>query len=257
MMMMRRLNKGENSPPRQRHRFWSAGWLRSFTEGTLIGLLIGLVDINSGDGDPGTTFGLYLIAGLVLGFRNAGRASLCWPPLGVSLYIVHLIAIACGRKPPFVESNFRQAAHTLGFYGVAGVSLLVGVVGRVAFSALGFFRRAAGPPVRFWPRTVSGWLFIVSCFGLGFGGSRLANGPRTVYAVGYDEFKFQRLRLGMTRTEVEAALGPPLEKVPALADVPELWFYSLGESSLDDYWRRWVRFENGKVTQIISDYWED
>ena len=46
----------------------------------------------------------------------------------------------------------------------------------------------------------------------------------------------------MTQAEVEAALGPPLEKVPALANVPELWFYSLGESSLDDYWRRWVQF---------------
>jgi hypothetical protein len=257
IMTMRRLDRAANSPPRQRQKFWCASGLRSFTEGTLIGFLIGLVDINSGDGDPGTTFGLYLIAGLALGFRNAGRASVCWPPLGVSLYIVHLIAIACGQKPPFVESDFRQATHTLGVYGVAGLGLLVGVVGRVAVNALGFFRRAAGPPVRFLPRTVSGWLFIVFCFGLGFWSDRLANGPRTVYAVGYDEFKFQRLRLGMTRTEVEAALGSPIQKVPASADVPELWFYSLGKTSLDDYWRRWVQFENGKVTQIISDYWED
>ena len=192
-MTIRRLDKAANSLSRN-SRNSGASWLRSFTEGTVIGLLIGLVDINSGDGDPRSTFGLYLIAGLSLGFRNAGRASLCWPSLDVSLYIVHLIAIGCGRKPPFVEGDFRQAAHTLGVYWVAGLGLLVGVIGRAAFNALGFFRRAAESPVRLLPRTVWGWLFIVLCFGLGFGSNRLANGPRTVYSVEYDESKFQRLR---------------------------------------------------------------
>ena len=36
----------------------------------------------------------------------------------------------------------------------------------------------------------------------------------TVYSAGYDESRFRQVRVGMTSEEVEALLGPPLEKVP-------------------------------------------
>ena len=65
------------------------------------------------------------------------------------------------------------------------------------------------------------------------------------------------LVVGMTCSRVEALAGSPLRKVPESVNGPEVWFYSLGETSLDDYWRRWVIFEDGKVSQIMSDYWED
>jgi hypothetical protein len=256
-MPIRHLDRTTDSPLPRRRRHWPAGRLRSVAEGALIGLLIGLLDISS-DGNPAQTAGLYLLAGMGLGIRNAGRASYCWAPLGVSLYLVHLIAIACGQKPPFVESSFRQAAYALDCYAVAGLGLLVGVIGRViSVNSFGFFRRADGPPVRFLPVTVPDWLFLVFCFGLGLGGHRLAHGPKTVYAAGYDETKFQQLRIGMTRSQVEALAGPPLQKVPDSVNGPEVWFYSLGATSLDDYWRRWVFFEDGKIFQILSDYWED
>jgi hypothetical protein len=257
-MATRQLDIHKNSLTRQRPRIWAAGRIRSFAEGSLIGLMIGLRDTLHGDDESRAVTGaLYLIASIALGFRNAGRASLCWPPLGVSLFVAHLIAMHFGAKPPFVEANFRQATFTLGIYPLVRVGLFIGAVGRIAVNALGLFRRTAGPPGRFWPRTWPSRLFIVLCFGLGFANFGLAQGPRTVYAVGYDEFKFKELRTGMTWTEVEAALGPPLETVPKRDDVPEVWFYSLGETSLDDYWRRWVWFRNGKVTEITSDYWED
>jgi hypothetical protein len=250
------LDKPKEFPPRQRPRIWAAGRIRSFTESALIGLMIGLSDTLHGDGNS-MTGALYLIASLVLGFRNAGRASLCWPPLGVSLFVAHLVAIHYGAKPPFVEANFRRATVTLGIYPIVGVGLLVGASGRVAFNAIALFRRAAGPPVRFWPRTWPTRLFIVFCIGLGFWSQSLAHGPKTVYAVGFDETKFQQLRIGMSQAEVEAAVGQPLDKVPKLDDVPEMWFYSEGETAVDDYWRRWVMFENGRVSQILCDYWED
>ena len=52
---------------------WPAGFVGP--EGAVCGLLIGLSDICSGDGDIGTTDGLYFIVGIAIGFRNAGRAS--------------------------------------------------------------------------------------------------------------------------------------------------------------------------------------
>ena len=216
--------------------------------------MIGLRDTFHGE-DESMTGTLYLMASLALGFRNAGRASWCWPPLGVGLFVAHLIAIHFGAKPPFVEANFREAMFALNTYGVVGLGLLVGAVGRVAFNALGLLRRVAGAPVRIWPRTWPARLFIVFCFGLGFGSNWFAHAPRTVYAVGFDETRFQQLRIGMSQSEVEAAVGQPLAKDPKRDDVPfEIWFYSLGEIPRANYWRRWVIFENGRVSLILSDY---
>ena len=60
-----------------------------FTQALLAGLLIGLVDINCADGG-GWILGLYLIAGISLGLRHAGRAWICWPPLGGKIVRAHV-----------------------------------------------------------------------------------------------------------------------------------------------------------------------
>ena len=62
---------------------------------------------------------------------------------------------------------------------------------------------------------------IVLCLGLGFGTDWLAHGPRTVYATGFDETRFQQLRIGMSQAEVEAAVGQPLAKDPKRDDLFE------------------------------------
>ena len=54
---------------------------------------------------------------------------------------------------------------------------------------------------------------------------------------------------------MEAAVGQPLAKDPKRDDVFfEIWFYSLGESPRENYWRRWVIFEDGRVSIVLSDY---
>ena len=93
--------------------------------------------------------------------------------------------------------------------------------------------------MRLLPRTAPDWLFILVCLGLGFVGGWLAHGPRTVYAAGYDKHKFKELTIGMTRAEVERLLGPPLHKEAESQRGFELWMYSLGETSADNYWRQW------------------
>ncbi len=40
-------------------------------------------------------------------------AWLAWTPLGIGLYFIHLIAIAHGFKPPFVEANAEKAIGCL------------------------------------------------------------------------------------------------------------------------------------------------
>ena len=86
-------------------------------------------------------------------------------------------------------------------------------------------------------------------------------GQGTIYSKNYDETKFAGLRAGMTAEEVEAIMGPPLRKIPMEHTTgskdDEQWFYSDQPEATADFWRRWVSFHAGKVTNIISDYWYD
>jgi hypothetical protein len=92
------------------------------------GLLIALYDVHSSSGDGTTISGAYLAAGVILGWRHARWAWLCWLPLGTSLYLAHLIAIAAGYKPPFVERDYDTALNTLIVLLPAGFGLLVGAL---------------------------------------------------------------------------------------------------------------------------------
>ncbi len=84
----------------------------------------------------------------------------------------------------------------------------------------------------------------------------------TVYAPGYRESRFRKVRIGMTPNEVESILSRPIRKDSTSQRwAPcENWIYSeppppgtLG----DNYWRRWVLFEDGKVSVVVDDYYED
>jgi hypothetical protein len=82
----------------------------------------------------------------------------------------------------------------------------------------------------------------------------------TIYSARYSESRFKTLRAGMSRDEVEAIVGPPLRKVPWDVLTPherEMWYYSDQHDYTANYWRRWVLFENGKVVDVINDFWLD
>ncbi|WP_165251743.1 hypothetical protein [Paludisphaera soli] len=79
----------------------------------------------------------------------------------------------------------------------------------------------------------------------------------TVYAPGFDQARFDRIGMGTPAVEVEEALGPPLTKYPAGDDGVEVWLYTRQATATSDYWRRWVVFKEGRVDDLMNDYWYD
>jgi hypothetical protein len=228
-----------------------------FTQALLAGLLIGLLDINCADGG-GWILSLYLIAGISLGLRHAGRAWLCWPPLGGSLYPVHVAAILLGRKQPYVEADVHIAVATLGMLFPVGIGLACGAATRRALAGLGWFERKGAPPIRLLPQTTRGWLAAVALIAVAIGFMRwFTFDSGTRYSAGYSERAFQQLRIGMTSAQIESALGSPLRKVDWSGDGAQNWMFSNQVSPTSDYWRRWVFIKDGKVIDLVSDYWWD
>jgi SmpA / OmlA family len=227
---------------------------RPVCEALAIGLILGFADSRYA-GDMDYTSPAYLACGAVLGFRYAGRACPCWPVLGVSLYAAHVVAIASGRKPPFVEENYRFAEQCLWVAIPSGLGLMAGVTGRVALTSLGWLRRKSGPPVRILPRSTREVMVVVACSCIGLSYIHRAISPPTVFASGFDEARFSRIRPGMTRDQVASALGPPLKT--RIAPPSELWEYSDQWTHTSNYERRWVIFEDGRVRDVVTDYWID
>ena len=113
-------------------------------------------------------------------------------------------------------------------------------------------------------------MVVIACIGAGFAACRFhllridtIFGFGTVYAERYTEAGFDSLRVGMSRTEVEAVMGPPLKKVswfgddPAVTGGDECWYYSEQPIRDGNYWRRWVKFTNGKITAFDSRFYVD
>ena len=107
-------------------------------------------------------------------------------------------------------------------------------------------------------------MMAIALLGLGLGTARwwVRYHFETVYAPGYSESQFRRVRIGMTPNEVESILGRPIRKDSTSRrwSPCENWIYSeppppgtIG----DNYWRRWVLFDDGKVSAIVDDYYED
>ncbi|QEH32340.1 hypothetical protein OJF2_08100 [Aquisphaera giovannonii] len=245
---------------------WGAGirrWTRSrsgsallaVVEATAVGLAYGIADTRI-SGDEGRHFLAFLAAGVALGFRHAGRAMLCWLPLGVGLYLAHVVAIARGARPPFVEENVRFSEACLFALIPAGLSLMLGALVRVSLASNGVLRREAGPPVRFLPRTTRDVLVAVACLGVGLGLLRRAAFPPTIYAPGFTEARFAQIREGMTAGQVLSILGPPLDRRPWGEGV-EAWRYSNQYTYTSDFDRRWLFLRDGVVQSIANDYWWD
>lgn len=97
-------------------------------------------------------------------------------------------------------------------------------------------------------------LLILALSGL-FWLAFLRCGP-TFHASGFTEAKFASLHEGMTPGEVEAIIGPPLEKVPHM-DGTTLWTYSNRDDDTCDFEMRWVHFRDGKVEHVVNMHWDD
>jgi hypothetical protein len=241
---------GMPSPSRSVSR-WNAIY-----EALAVGLLLGIADSNHA-GSGAFAPSAYFLGGALLGLRHAGRASPCWPVLGISLYAVHVIAIALGRKPPYVEENYRFAEQCLWILIPSGLGLIVGVSVRVAVAAFGWVHRRSGPPVGFLPKTTREVMITVACIGVGLSGLNRVIFPPTVYSAKYDEARFHAIREGMTTEQVISALGEPIEKIRWSQDGLENWTYSTGYTDTSNYERRWILVRNGSVDGVIGDYWYD
>ena len=102
------------------------------------------------------------------------------------------------------------------------------------------------------------WRFVAATVGLGacLGLTCRFFDTRTFYSQGYSETKFRSVREGMTAEQVEAVMGPPLEKIP-WQDGAVNWTYSDRPWDTADFSRRWIIFRGGKVDSVINDYWTE
>ena len=233
--------------------------LRAFGEAALMGLAFAIADVlSSGSHGPGSDGFARLLAGVILGFRHARRAWICWLPLGASLYLVHFVAILGGAKPPHVEADLTAARVALQQIFPAAWSLALGASIRRVPTVLGLFTGHDGPPPPLLPKTIKGALLAVMGVGLALGLMRwVAFDSMTVYAPGYDEGRFRSVRPGMTAVQVEAILGEPLIRLAANRG-DEVWRYTSGATGASNHWRRWVFLKAGKVDFTLSDFfWDD
>ncbi len=67
-------------------------------------------------------------------------------------------------------------------------------------------------------------------------------GFATIYSECYSESRFNTLRPGMSPAQVEAIMGPPLQKAPwdgpAKSQDSVIWIYSTRLDYTANYWRR-------------------
>lgn len=76
-------------------------------------------------------------------------------------------------------------------------------------------------------------------------------------APGFSDTKFSKVRIGMSRDEVLALLGEPLERCWPPSKPDRLWCYTLEAGKLT-YHKRWISFgTNGTVTGVTRKlYWD-
>ena len=80
-------------------------------------------------------------------------------------------------------------------------------------------------------------------------------GHDTRYAAGYSEGRWRGLRRGMTSSEVETMIGPPLSTMRYEGD-HEVWWYSESPRG-SDYWKRAVSFRGGAAEEFIGGFYLD
>ena len=99
-------------------------WVLTLSVG--LGLALGLLDIFRADGLL-VDWLTFSIAAL-LGFLQPKTSWLSAILLSACLYVVHVIAIMHGVKPPYVESSVADAVYTWSSLAWNGFGALVGVL---------------------------------------------------------------------------------------------------------------------------------
>jgi hypothetical protein len=84
-------------------------------------------------------------------------------------------------------------------------------------------------------------------------------GEETIYAPGYDERNFRKIRPGMVEADVVKIMGQPLNrnKGPFFDESRLVWRYSDQKTATDNFHRRWVVWKDGKVDIALHDFWVD
>jgi outer membrane protein assembly factor BamE (lipoprotein component of BamABCDE complex) len=112
-----------------------------------------------------------------------------------------------------------------------------------------------------WPRvrfTVRRIMILIAVIGFALFAVRQTYFANTLYSVRYDESRFRQVRAGMTSSEVEALMGPPLEKVSAPQIGVVIWLYTDRlHNRGGDYWKRDVWMEDDKVVNLVNIYYSD
>jgi hypothetical protein len=192
---------------------------------------------------------------------------------------MHRLAIAHGYRPPYVEEDARSALLSFVILWPALFGLGLGMLVRIGITALvRASRKTQAEPATDLPTdavcrapfTVSQLMLIIAFICINLAAARMLLesdcffGFGTVYAPGYSESRFHRIRVGMTPAEVEMIMGEPLQKgdwgcltpSPSTGD-RDTWRYSNQHDYTANFWRRWVIFEKGKVVDVVSDFWVD
>jgi hypothetical protein len=186
------------------------------------------------------------------------RLSRVCPPSWLLIVVAGLVAV------PIVLDIFIFRDAPLAFrlratqVTALPLALMAGTAAALLRAARGLKR---GADLRF---TLRGMMVAVLLLGVGLGTVFwwVRYNFATTYAPAYSEGRFRRVAVGMTPTDVMSLLGAPLQKdsnSPRWSPL-ENWIYSeppppgtLG----DNYWRRWVMFQGGRVVAIVDDYYED
>lgn len=80
----------------------------------------------------------------------------------------------------------------------------------------------------------------------------------TVYAVGYNERNFDKIRKNMSMQEVVSQLGNPLDKREIQHGEQEIWYYSRAGVKYDNYFVRLIYFDKNKhVIKTVKKYYLD
>lgn len=78
----------------------------------------------------------------------------------------------------------------------------------------------------------------------------------TLWADGFSELNFSKVRIGMSEIEVRTLLGVPLQKWVGTEGYT--WLYSWQDTPTADYERRWVSFDSkGLVDEVIHEFYID
>lgn len=79
----------------------------------------------------------------------------------------------------------------------------------------------------------------------------------TIWAPGFSEEKFNRIKLGMNSNDVLNLLGRPLRGIEG-CEKSCFWIYTMQDSPTSDFDQRWVIFDhNNKVTEIRKSFYID